>query len=61
MEFHIFDDPVVWEMGPIPITRTMLTSLGVSLTLTAIAFLFREAVRNQKNGTIATLAEMVVS
>lgn len=61
MEFHIFDDPVAWEFGPVPVTRTMLTTLAVSLTLATFAGLMRTAVQSRPNGSLATLAEMVVS
>lgn len=61
MEFHIFDDPVVWHIGPIPITRTILTTVGVSLVLMALAALFRAAVKSHPEGSLAALAEMIVS
>lgn len=30
MSFEVFSDPVVFEAGPVPVTRTVLTSLAVS-------------------------------
>lgn len=57
--FDIFHDPVLLNLGPIPVTLTMLTSLGVSVVLVVIAALMRAAVLHRPMGQFATATEMV--
>jgi len=33
MKLRIFGDPVLFQLGPIPVTETMVTSLVVSVAL----------------------------
>jgi F-type H+-transporting ATPase subunit a len=60
-DFHPFGDPVVFKMGAVPITRTMLTTCGVSATLIIVAGLAWVSLRRRPHGFLATVAEMVVS
>jgi F-type H+-transporting ATPase subunit a len=58
IRFEIFHDPVVFEMGPVPVTRTMVTSLGVSFVLVAIATTMRTAVSRRPDSKLAAATEM---
>jgi F-type H+-transporting ATPase subunit a len=58
--FDIFHDPVLFDIGPIPFTQTMATSLGVSAVLISVAAIMRKAVVNQPTGSLATITEMIV-
>jgi F-type H+-transporting ATPase subunit a len=58
--FDIFYDPVLFNIGPIPVTQTMVTSLGVSAVLISIAALMRTAVLKRPAGRLATVTEMTV-
>jgi F-type H+-transporting ATPase subunit a len=61
VNIRVFGDPKVFEIGPVPITETMLTSLGVSVVLVMLAALFRFAVIHQPDSTIAALAKLTVN
>lgn len=58
---YIFDDPVVFELGPVPVTETVLTTLAVTATLIAAAAAIRAALNRRPNGRLATVAEFIVS
>lgn len=58
--FDIFEDPVLFRIGPVPCTQTMATSLGVSLTLVMLAAWMRWAVLQRPTGFLATVTEIVV-
>jgi F-type H+-transporting ATPase subunit a len=60
METHIFGETVVFGLGPIPVTATMLTSLAVSLLLVAGAALLTRSVRRAPASTAAALALLTV-
>lgn len=60
MEFRIFGDPVVFQLGAVPVTETMLASLGVSFALVAAATVFRHAVLNRPDSILAALAKLTV-
>jgi len=36
----VFGDPKLFEVGPFPVTETMLVTLGVSMVLVLVAVLF---------------------
>jgi F-type H+-transporting ATPase subunit a len=61
MSVRVFGDPIVFRLGSVPITETMLTSLGVSLALVLGAVVFRAAVTQRPNSLVAALAKMTVS
>ena len=61
MNIRVFGDPKVFEIGPFPVTETMLASLGVSLILVLTAALFRFAVIRRPDSTIAALAKLAVN
>jgi F-type H+-transporting ATPase subunit a len=55
MELRIFGDPVLIQLGPLPITETMVTSTVVSLVLVAAAaWLCRQVQRQPHSGTALT-------
>lgn len=39
MDFHVFGDPVKFQLGPVPITETMISSSAVTVVLIGMAFL----------------------
>ncbi|MBI1310407.1 F0F1 ATP synthase subunit A [bacterium] len=57
---EIFQDPVAFNIGPVPVTQTMLTTIGVSLGLVVVAALMRTAIRTRPNGRLAAVAELTV-
>jgi F-type H+-transporting ATPase subunit a len=58
IRFEIFHDPVLFELGPVPLTKTMVTSFGVSLVLVVIAATMRAAVLRHPAGKLAAATEM---
>jgi F-type H+-transporting ATPase subunit a len=60
MDLRIFGDPVLFHVGPIPITETMVTSTVVSIVLIGLASLMRHLVRTSPHHWIAAIAFWVV-
>jgi F-type H+-transporting ATPase subunit a len=60
MESQIFGESVVFSLGPVPVTVTMLGSLGVSLVLVGVALSLRLGLKRSPNGTPAALALLTV-
>lgn len=60
MHVRIFGEEVAFSLGPLPVTATMLSSLGVSLLLVAVALLLRRAVVRRPESLPAALAVMTV-
>ncbi len=60
-EFHIFEDPIVFELGFVPITRTILTTLGVSASLNAAAAVLFWTLKSRPQGSLSAVAEIVVT
>lgn len=60
MESEIFGESVVFAVGAIPVTVTMLTSLAVSIGLVVIALALRLGLRRSPTGTPAALALLTV-
>jgi F-type H+-transporting ATPase subunit a len=60
MNLRVFGDPVLFELGPVPITETMVTSLGVSLALVGTAAAMRSSLTRDPQGTLSTVALMAV-
>lgn len=57
--FDIFHDPVLFQIGPVPVTETMVTSAAISVTVIVIALLARRSVMRDSNSTFSSVAEMV--
>jgi len=60
MDVRIFGERVVFGLGSIPVTATMLTSLAISLLLVAGAAALARSVRRSPTGTPAALALITV-
>jgi F-type H+-transporting ATPase subunit a len=60
MELQIFGETVVFWVGWIPVTATMLTSLSISLALVGVALALRVALKRSPAGTAAALALLTV-
>ena len=61
MNIRVFGDPKLFEVGPFPVTETLLASLGVSIVLVLVAILLRFAVMHRPDSAIAALAKLTVS
>lgn len=60
MNVRVFGDPRLFEIGPIPITETMLSSLTVSVVLLLLALWMRWSVTHRPDSFLAALACIVV-
>jgi len=60
MESEIFGEVVVFSLGGVVVTATMLTSIAISLSLVAIASGLRMALKRSPAGTLAALALLTV-
>jgi F-type H+-transporting ATPase subunit a len=60
MDSQIFGESVVFSVGPVPVTATMLTSLVISLVLVGIALALRLGLNRSPAGTPAALALLTV-
>jgi F-type H+-transporting ATPase subunit a len=60
VESEIFGESVWWQLGPVPVTATMVTSFAVSVLLAATAIALRWSVGRRPDGTLAALALLTV-
>lgn len=60
MNLRIFNDPVLFRLGPLPVTETMVTSLGVSVLLLLAVLAMRIAVARNPRHWLATVALLTV-
>jgi F-type H+-transporting ATPase subunit a len=60
MDTQIFGESVVFSVGPVPVTTTMLTSLVISLALVVVALALRVGLKRSPSGTPAALAILTV-
>jgi F-type H+-transporting ATPase subunit a len=60
MDSQIFGESVVFSVGPVPVTVTMLTSLMISLVLVGVALALRVGLKRSPAGTAAALALLTV-
>jgi F-type H+-transporting ATPase subunit a len=60
VELRIFEDPVVFRLGPIPITETIITSSVVTVILLALAILLSYSVHKRPDHWLAFVAFEVV-
>lgn len=60
MKLRIFGDPVLVQLGPVPITETMVGSLAVTIVLVGAAMAMRRAVAHNPRHWLSTLAFMTV-
>jgi len=60
MDHQIFDETVMFWIGAVPVTGTVVTSLATSLVLIGIALALRRALRRSPDGAPAALALLTV-
>ncbi len=60
MRFRVFGDPKVFDVGPVPVTETMLASLGVTVFLIVAAVVLTCAVVRRPGSALADLAKLTV-
>lgn len=60
MKLRIFEDPVLFRLGPIPVTETMVTSVAVSVLLVVAAVVIRTAVVRGSDNWLATVGLLTV-
>jgi len=60
MELRVFGESIVWWLGALPVTATMLTSLAVSLALVLIAVGLRVGLARSESSTLGALALLSV-
>lgn len=56
----VFGDPIVFRLGPMPVTQTTLTALAVSVALVLVVLALRRAVLHEPGGLLAVVAELAV-
>jgi F-type H+-transporting ATPase subunit a len=60
MKPDIFADPVLAWLGPLPLTRTMLTSAATSAALVVVGLLLARAVRGRPDSRLAAVGRLTV-
>jgi F-type H+-transporting ATPase subunit a len=58
---ELFRETILFQLGPVPVTRTMVTSLAVSLILIVAAGFLRRAAVLRPLSTVGILAELSVT
>lgn len=61
MEFRIFGDPILFHLGPVPVTETMVTSTGVTIALLGTAAALKTYTGRYPQSSVATVARLIVS
>ncbi len=60
MEFRIFGDPVLFQLGPVPVTETMLTSTVISGVLLGGAWGLQRWTARDPQSRVATVTRLVI-
>jgi F-type H+-transporting ATPase subunit a len=60
VDARVFGESVLFRLGPVPITATMLASLAVSGTLVVAALVLRRAVARRPEAALSALAVLTV-
>ena len=60
MEVTVFGDPILFWLGPVPLTRATLTSFAVSTGVVLAALVLRHAALRRADTYLAVLAELAV-
>ena len=60
MDVRVFGESVPFHLGAVPVTTTMLASLGVSAVLVAAALTLRHAVARRPESGLSALAVLIV-
>lgn len=59
-DISVFGDPIMWWLGPVPVTRATLTAFVVSAALVAAAMVLRRAMLRGPSSVLAIVAELAV-
>ena len=60
MDVNVFGDPVMFWLGPMPVTRATLTASAVSLGIVVVALILRQAALHRPGSYAAIVAELAV-
>lgn len=60
MQLRIFGDPILFHIGPVPVTETMVTSTAVSILLVVVAVLLRHLAETKPHHWLSMVAILVV-
>ena len=60
MDIAVFADPILFWLGPLPVTRAAVTSFAVSAAVMLAALVLRHAALRRHDGHLAVLAELTV-
>lgn len=60
MDLRIFGDPVLFQIGPIPVTETMVTSTSVTVVLVGVGALLRHLVNSRPEHGLSLIAFLAV-
>ena len=60
MDLRVFGDPILFHLGPVPVTETMVTSTIVSVALAGLAVAMRRLVLTRPRATLSVVATMAV-
>jgi F-type H+-transporting ATPase subunit a len=59
-DFQIFGEPILFRLGPVPVTETMVSSTAVSAALLGIAMGLRSYTRLHPQSTVATITRLII-
>jgi F0F1-type ATP synthase membrane subunit a len=59
-DISVFGDPIVFWLGPVPVTRATLTAFVVSAALVIMAMVLRRAMLSRPGSVLAIVAELAV-
>ncbi len=61
MHVRVFGDLKLFQIGPIPVTDTMVGTLGVSLVLIVVAVILRVSISHRPESVLADIAKLSVA
>ena len=59
-DISVFGDPILWWLGPVPVTRATVTAFVVSATLVVAALVLRRAMLSRPGSLLAIVAALAV-
>lgn len=60
MDVSVFGDPLVFWLGPLPVTRATVTAFAVSIGVVVAALILRHAALHRPGSYLAVIAELAV-
>ncbi len=60
MQLRIFGDPVLFHIGPVPVTETMVTSIAVTIVLLGVAMVLKSFVNTRPRHWLSLVAYLIV-